>query len=150
MPTLDDIARFQTTLSHGDVAWLHALVTDWQIIADLSFSDLVLWLPDAESKGMWAAAQIRPTTGPTTLLEDVVGTFVPAKKDPAVQEAFAAGEMREDVGTAEGRRVASSWCRWARTVGRSAWCRCAVTPQGRGRPARSRPRTASPRPSSSP
>ena len=101
MPTLDDIARFQTTLSHGDVAWLHALVTDWQIIADLSFSDLVLWLPDAESKGMWAAAQIRPTTGPTTLLEDVVGTFVPAKKDPAVQESFAAGEMREDVGSAK-------------------------------------------------
>ncbi len=68
MPSLDDIARFQTSLSPDDVAWLHALVTDWQIIADLSFSDLVLWVPDAEAKGMWAGAQIRPTTGPTTLL----------------------------------------------------------------------------------
>ena len=24
-------------------------MTDWQIIADLSFSDLVLWVPDAEA-----------------------------------------------------------------------------------------------------
>ncbi len=97
MPTLDDIARFQTTLSHGDVAWLHALVTDWQIIADLAFSDLVLWVPDTESKGMWAAAQIRPTTGPTTLLEDIVGTFVPASKAPALQRALEIGELGESV-----------------------------------------------------
>ncbi|MGH3474208.1 MAG: sensor histidine kinase [Aeromicrobium sp.] len=97
MPSLDDIARFQTTLSHADVAWLRALVTDWQIIADLAFSDLVLWVPDAESKGLWAAAQIRPTTGPTTLLEDVVGTFVPAKRAPALQDALESGKLGESV-----------------------------------------------------
>jgi len=78
VPSLDDIARFQTSLTTDDVSWLHALVTDWQIIADLSFADLVLWVPDAEAKGMWAGAQIRPTTGPTTLLEDVAGTFLPS------------------------------------------------------------------------
>ncbi|MGI9085536.1 MAG: sensor histidine kinase [Aeromicrobium sp.] len=97
MPTLDDIARFQTTLSRDEVAWLQALVTDWQIIADLAFSDLVLWVPDAESKGMWAAAQIRPTTGPTTLLEDVVGTFMPTKRAPALQHALSTGELGESV-----------------------------------------------------
>jgi len=42
VPSLADITRFQTSLSSDDVAWLHALVTDWQIIADLSFADLVL------------------------------------------------------------------------------------------------------------
>ncbi|MFS0886771.1 sensor histidine kinase [Aeromicrobium sp. 179-A 4D2 NHS] len=77
MPSLDDIADAQTALTTPQVDRLQALITDWQIVADLSFSDLVLWVDDAESKGMWAAAQIRPTTGPTTLLEDVVGTFVP-------------------------------------------------------------------------
>ncbi len=77
MPSLDDIADSQTALTSVQVDRLQALVTDWQIVADLSFSDLVLWVDDAEEKGMWAAAQIRPTTGPTTLLEDVVGTFVP-------------------------------------------------------------------------
>lgn len=97
MPTLDDIARFQTTLSRGDVAWLRALVTDWQIIADLAFSDLVLWVPDAESKGMWAAAQIRPTTGPTTLQEDLVGTFIAAASAPALQQALTTGGLGESV-----------------------------------------------------
>jgi len=77
VPSLDDIADAQTALTTAQVDRLQALITDWQIVADLSFSDLVLWVDDAESKGMWAAAQIRPTTGPTTLLEDVVGTFVP-------------------------------------------------------------------------
>ncbi|GAA3545605.1 histidine kinase [Aeromicrobium flavum] len=77
MPSFEDIADAQTALTTAQIDRLQLLVTDWQIVADLSFSDLVLWVDDAEDKGMWAAAQIRPTTGPTTLLEDVVGTFVP-------------------------------------------------------------------------
>ena len=107
MPSLDDIARFQTSLSTGDVAWLHALVTDWQIIADLSFSDLVLWVPDAESKGMWAGAQIRPTTGPTTLLEDAAGTFLPAGHADQLDRALASGDAVEEqlVALPDGTRV---------------------------------------------
>ena len=91
MPTLDDIARFQTTVDGPGLDWLHALVSDWQIIADLSFSDVVLWVPDAEAKGTWAAAQIRPTTGPTTLLEDVVGTFVPMGGEPVLERVLTTG-----------------------------------------------------------
>ena len=91
MPSLDEIARFQTALDDADVAWLHALARDWQIVADLSFSDLVLWVPDSESKGMWAAAQIRPTTGPTTLLEDVAGTFLPSDRAQPLEEAVSTG-----------------------------------------------------------
>ncbi|MGJ9413821.1 sensor histidine kinase [Aeromicrobium sp. CF4.19] len=91
MPSLDDIARFQTALTPADLDWLHALVSDWQIIADLSFCDVVLWVGDAESKGTWAAAQIRPTTGPTTLLEDVVGTFVPSGGEPELERVLATG-----------------------------------------------------------
>lgn len=83
MPSLDEIARSRTTLRPDDIAWLHAVVTDWQIIADLAFADLVLWVPDAEEKGHWAAAQIRPTTGPTTLLEDVAASFRAADAAPA-------------------------------------------------------------------
>lgn len=75
MPSLDEIARSRTSLRPDDIAWLHAVVTDWQIVADLAFADLVLWVPDAEEKGQWAASQIRPTTGPTTLLEDVAASF---------------------------------------------------------------------------
>lgn len=95
MPTLDDIIRSQTTLGPDDVAWIQALVADWQILADLSFGDLVLWVPDAESKGLWAVAQIRPTTVATTLLEDVTGTFVPGERSPAAARVLA-GEGAQD------------------------------------------------------
>ncbi|MEJ7635196.1 sensor histidine kinase [Aeromicrobium sp.] len=107
MPSLDDITRFQTSLSSDDVGWLHALVTDWQIIADLSFADLVLWVPDAEAKGMWAGAQIRPTTGPTTLLEDVAGTFLPAGRIDQLEEALVTGEIgvEQSEELADGRRI---------------------------------------------
>ena len=97
MPSLDDIARHQTSLDSDDVDWLHALVADWQIIADLSFSDLVLWIPDAESKGFWAGAQIRPTTGPTSLIDDVVGTFVPAGRSDVLERALESGDILEVV-----------------------------------------------------
>ncbi len=96
MPSLDDIAQFQTSLTPDDVGWLHALVSDWQIIADLSFSDLVLWVPDAEAKGMWAGAQIRPTTGPTTLLEDVAGTFLPTGRDDRLEVALSSGQRQSE------------------------------------------------------
>ncbi len=66
MPSLTELARAHTDLGDEDVAWLHRLVADWQIIADLSFADLVLWLADREGNGFWAGAQIRPTTGPTS------------------------------------------------------------------------------------
>lgn len=107
MPSLDDIAQFQTSLSADDVAWLHALVADWQIIADLSFSDLVLWVPDAEAKGLWAGAQIRPTTGPTTLLEDVAGSFVPSGRSDRLELALSTGELvpEEAQELADGTRI---------------------------------------------
>ena len=42
MATLTDIAHRFTPLSEPDINWLHALVSDWQLLADLSFADLVL------------------------------------------------------------------------------------------------------------
>ncbi|MGO9078442.1 MAG: sensor histidine kinase [Streptosporangiaceae bacterium] len=72
MPTLTDLAR-RAWLSGPDLDWLHALVSDWQLLADLSFADLVLWAP-APQDGSWIAlAQMRPTTGPTAFPDDIVG-----------------------------------------------------------------------------
>lgn len=93
MPTLDELARAHTDLDGDDLAWLHLLLADWQIIADLSFADLVLWLPDNEGKGFWAGAQMRPTTGPTALLDDVVGTFVPVGRRRMLDAAYDQGRL---------------------------------------------------------
>jgi two-component system, sensor histidine kinase PdtaS len=88
VPSLNDVVRSSTDLVEEDLEWLHLLIADWQIIADLSFADLVLWLPDAEGKGFWAGAQMRPTTGPTAYLDDVVGAFIPTGGRPLLDAAY--------------------------------------------------------------
>ncbi|HEY7486866.1 MAG TPA: histidine kinase N-terminal domain-containing protein [Streptosporangiaceae bacterium] len=91
MPTLTDLARSHTALDDDDLDWLHSLVSDWQLLADLSFADLILWIPARDSfgnssddgdgngavPGKWVAlAQMRPTTGPTAYPDDLVGSIV--------------------------------------------------------------------------
>ena len=93
MPSLQELARAHSDLDDADVAWLHLLMADWQILADLSFADLVLWLPDREGRGFWAAGQMRPTTGPTALTDDVLGTFIPSGRRRMLDEAHATGRL---------------------------------------------------------
>ena len=93
MPSLLELVRSHTDLDDDDVAWLQLLQADWQIVADLSFADLVLWLPDREGKGFWAGGQMRPTTGPTAYVDDVLGTFLPAGRRPLLDEAYADGRL---------------------------------------------------------
>jgi two-component system, sensor histidine kinase PdtaS len=88
VPTLTELVAAHTALEPADVEWLQLLLADWQVIADLSFADLVLWLPDRDGKGFWAGAQIRPTTGPTAYVDDLVGAFVPAGRRPLIDSAF--------------------------------------------------------------
>ena len=75
VPTLADLARRHTNLTSADLECLHALVSDWQLLADLSFADLILWAPVRDGSGWVALAQMRPTTGPTSFQDDVVGTL---------------------------------------------------------------------------
>ena len=93
MPSLHELVRAHTDLVEDDVAWLQLLMADWQILADLSFADLVLWLPDREGRGYWAGGQMRPTTGPTALVDDVLGTFIPTGRRRMLDEAFTTGRL---------------------------------------------------------
>ena len=88
MASLNDLARAHTNLTEDDLGWLQLLVADWQIIADLSFADLVLWLPDRDGRGFWAGAQMRPTTGPTAYVDDLVGTRVARGARQLLDAAF--------------------------------------------------------------
>ncbi|MFK4089925.1 sensor histidine kinase [Kribbella sp. NPDC020789] len=105
MPSLSDVARNHTTLDQADLDRLQLLVSDWQMLADLSFADLVLWLPDTEGLGFWAGAQMRPTTGPTAYLDDIVGSFIPRGRRHLLDQAYDGGricregdpEWRDDV-----------------------------------------------------
>ncbi|CAN5352442.1 hypothetical protein BH09ACT5_BH09ACT5_18450 [soil metagenome] len=47
MSTLSDLVQAQGRSSEADIEWLHLLVGDWQLLADLAFADIVLWVPSA-------------------------------------------------------------------------------------------------------
>jgi len=88
VPTLSELVDASTDLRPADVEWLHLLVGDWQMLSDLSFADLVLWVPDRENDGWVAVAHCRPSTGPTVYYDDVVGTRVPRGRRVQVDRAW--------------------------------------------------------------
>ena len=45
----------------ADVEWLHLLVADAQLLADLAFADIVLWVP-TEAGTFIAVAHSRPSS----------------------------------------------------------------------------------------
>jgi two-component sensor histidine kinase len=100
MPSMSEIIAERTELSDADHLWLKLLVSEWQLLADLSFSDLVLWVPDRDPNLFWAAAHIRPTTGPTALVDDVVGDLIAYSPEHLVSEAFLSGVITR---TSEGK-----------------------------------------------
>ena len=72
MATLNEMLRASTSFDSPDREWLHLLVGDWQLISDLSFADLILWV--RRPAGGWVAvAHVRPNTGQMVFYEDVVG-----------------------------------------------------------------------------
>jgi two-component system, sensor histidine kinase PdtaS len=88
VPTLNDVLRQQTHLDAADIEWLHLLLGDWQLLSDLSFADLVLWVPG--TAGRWyAAAHVRPTTGPMVFFDDVVGRRVDRGRRPLLDQALS-------------------------------------------------------------
>jgi two-component sensor histidine kinase len=85
--TLNDVLREQTDLDAADVEWIHLLLGDWQLLSDLSIADLVLWVP-ATQGGWYAAAHIRPTTGPMVFFDDLVGRRLDRGRRPLLDQAF--------------------------------------------------------------
>jgi two-component sensor histidine kinase len=100
MGSLDRLAGERTDLAPAEVEHLQALVGAWALVADLAMSDLVLWLPTWNAGGLVAAALVRPATAPTSVPEDVVGTFVPRGRHPALDRAAVSGRaVTADDGT---------------------------------------------------
>jgi two-component sensor histidine kinase/PAS domain-containing protein len=93
VPSLNELVRQHTELSEQDLEWLHALVSNWQLLADLSFADLVLWVPSPEGDQYVAVAQMRPTTGPTSYHDDLVGDVVPRGRRPMLDAALDEGRI---------------------------------------------------------
>ncbi len=75
------LAKFRTpALDDRAVDWLQHLVGDWNLVADLLRSDLVLWVQ--AQNGPTAVAHCRPATGPTVYYEDPVGETLGEDENP--------------------------------------------------------------------
>ena len=91
MALLTRVVEERTDLTPGDVDVLARVTQEWSLLSDLSLSDLVIWVPTGNDAGLIAVAQVRPTTAPTSVPDDVLGTFAPRGRQPAIDQAAAFG-----------------------------------------------------------
>ena len=96
MSTLTSIIRRETGASEDDIAWLHRLVADWQLLADMSFSDVVMWVRNAEGRFV-AAGHVRPSSSGTLFYRDIVGQEIRENWLEVVTEAFDTRSITDSV-----------------------------------------------------
>ncbi len=83
--TLSELLAEHTTMDGETADHLQRVVGEWQLLADMSFADFLLWVPlddlhagtggasRAATAQFLCVAQARPTTAPTAHPDDVVG-----------------------------------------------------------------------------
>ncbi len=91
MATFTRVVEERTDLGVEDIEVLARIVEEWSLLADLALSDLVLWVPTWNEGGLVAVAQVRPTTAPTVVPDDLVGSFSPRGRHPQLDQAAAFG-----------------------------------------------------------
>jgi two-component sensor histidine kinase len=97
MSTLGDLLAEHTMLPGNAVDHLHAVVREWQLLADLSFADYLMWVR-RDDGALVCVAQCRPNTAPTVMHSDAVGSVVSADRMPLIAETFTSGNIvRESV-----------------------------------------------------
>ena len=119
MSTLGDLLAEHTILPGNAVDHLHAVVGEWQLLADLSFADYLMWVR-RDDGALVCVAQVRPNTAPTVLLADAVGTLADADHMPLVTAAFQSGTIGRETngGQKDSPTAAHRWrpCRSATTT----------------------------------
>src|SRR3954468_11536297 len=107
MSTLANLLAEHTVLPGNAVDHLHAVVGEWQLLADLSFADYLMWVHRDDGM-LVCVAQCRPNTAPTVLQTDAVGSVVSADRLALVAEAFmggSAGTFPKTLETHGGKRT---------------------------------------------
>ncbi|WJK40407.1 histidine kinase N-terminal domain-containing protein [Solwaraspora sp. WMMA2056] len=93
MSTLRDLVEEHTTLRPVDIDHLHRLAGEWQLLSDLSFADLLLWVPVDDDGTFLCVAQVRPTTAPTAYQDDQVGRTVDGPEVAHLTIAYRQGRI---------------------------------------------------------
>lgn len=92
MSTLRELVKRSGRISHSDAEWLNQLTADWQLIADLVFADLVLWIPSKDDDFI-AVAHARPSSAATLFYRDISGQAPQSDWALPISQAFNSGEL---------------------------------------------------------
>jgi two-component sensor histidine kinase len=91
--SLAELARQHTDLGPDQIAHLQRLTRAWNLLADLSFADILLFGKVRDRTETFVILdQVRPTTGPTLYRHDRIGQIV-ADDRPLLASAFATGRV---------------------------------------------------------
>ena len=101
MLQLDGFLRDRSPLDANQKRRIRELTADWQLLADLSFADLILWVPLRKDFKSWptgyvAVAHIRPTTAATVFPQDVIGDEIAWGARPRIDQALSGAEIVRD------------------------------------------------------
>ena len=101
MPKLEEFLRDRSPLDTKQIRRIRELTADWQLLADLSFADLILWVPLRKDFKTWpsgyvAVAHIRPTTAATVFNQDVIGDEIAWGSRPRIDQALSEAEIIRD------------------------------------------------------
>jgi two-component sensor histidine kinase len=100
MATPAELARLRTQLTEEQTDHLQRLLGSWSLLADLSFSDLLLVAPVASpppgtGPQMVVLGQVRPNNRATLISHDLVGQTVPEEQWELSAEALHSGRLVE-------------------------------------------------------
>lgn len=87
MADFSHILATRPDFDDSDREWLHHLVADWQVIADLSFADLLLVIQNGDGDYV-VAEQCRPSTAITLRTEDLLGEKLDISMHDELSEAM--------------------------------------------------------------
>ena len=101
MAAIEDYVQGRSPLSPDQIHRLRELIADWQLLSDLSFADLILWVPLRKDFKSWptgyvAVAHIRPTTAATLFPLDVIGDEISHGKRTHIDQALSSAEIVRD------------------------------------------------------
>ena len=90
---LKDLIARHVTLAAEEAQHLARLVAEWQVLSDLSFSDLLLMCRADERGRLVVIAQMRPYTAQTVYQEDQVGRFMDRQEAHFTWRALEEGRI---------------------------------------------------------
>lgn len=101
MASIEEYIEGRTPSSAEEILRLRELVADWQLLSDLSFADLILWIPLRKDDASWpsgyiAVAHIRPTTAATVFTHDVIGDEISWGERFYIDQALSSSEIVRD------------------------------------------------------